>query len=229
MVRSRILAVLALAAALGGTTLVRAADDATPSASAPVTREPLSSEAVAHMAGNAGPLDLTRVHVPAGAETVIGPDEAEVLVLAIESGAAVVDSPAAMMVQRAPMDGQSQKESVAAGSSVALAPGDSLVSLDPAGTHVRNPGPDAASVLSIGLRSSAVREAQAAATPGAERGLVLALALVMPPPCPPGTEPGSPSLAATPGGGGGGGGAGGVALAVAAAPACIDVGATPVP
>ena len=181
------------------------------------------------MAGNAGPLDLTRVHMPAGAETVIGPDEAEVLVLAVESGAAVVDSPAPMMVQRASVDGQAQKESVAAGSSVTLAPGDSLVSLEPAGTHLRNPGPDTASVLSIGLRTSAVEEAQAAATPGAERGLVLALALVMPPPCPPGTEPGSPSLAATPGGGGGAGGAGGVALAVAAAPACIDVGATPVP
>jgi hypothetical protein len=196
-----------------------------------VTREPLTSEAVSQLQGVAGSLKIERVRITAGGEAIYNPDDVAVLVLVVESGMLDVESPSAATVQRgATENGRKQAESIAARTPISLDPQDSLVSLSPAGTHLRNPGKETISFISIGFGGGATASAEPAAVAGTEdQGLVMALALVVPPPCPPGTEPGSPELAATPGAGGGGGGAGGVAVAFAAAPACIDVGATPTP
>jgi hypothetical protein len=232
MPRTRIVGLLACLVALTVVFAGTTAQEASPStAPASVTREPLTSAAVSRLEGVAGPLAIERVRIPAGAETLIDPGEATLLVLVVESGTLDVESPSAVTIQRAATgEDTAPAETVAAHTALALAQGESLVSLAPGGIQLHNSGPETTSLITIDLGSSAAAATPAATTEeAADHGLVMAVALVVPPPCPPGTEPGSPSLAATPGAGGGGGGAGGVALAFAAAPACIDVGATPVP
>jgi hypothetical protein len=224
------LVVLVLLALVGVDTR---AQEATPAA-APfgIVREPLPAETVSQGAGNVASLQLERVQFQPGATLTLGADEAQIVVLVVEEGALEVQSPSPLTIQRVGATGEEPlvTESISPRTNVALETGDRLVSLVSEGMQLRQAGDQPTRLLHIGVELAPGADSASVTTePRESRGLVLALAVVEPLPCPPGTEPGSPSLAATPGAGGGGGGSGGVAIALAAAPACIDIGATPVP
>ena len=121
------------------------------------------------------------------------------------------------------------QEDVAAGTEITLGPGDAFVRPANSEQDLRNSGGEAAVALlaSVAPELGTERTNAAIAPVGAPAGtgVVLALALVVPPECPAGYTPAELGPVATPGGGGGGGGAGGVAVAVAAAPQCVSAGA----
>ncbi|MFN8594292.1 MAG: hypothetical protein U0031_22790 [Thermomicrobiales bacterium] len=234
MFRWLVLGLLACLVAVVAVPLGSAGQEATPSATSAtseITREPLTSEAASRLQGMAGPLHIERIRIPGGGEWQVGAGDAALAVVVVETGAVGGVSPAPVTIQRTgDSDHPTWAEPIAAATEFGLNAGDALVSQAPSGMVFRNPGADPVTLISIGIGASASEGGVASVEPANQgSGLVMALALVVPPPCPPGTEPGNPSLASTPGAGGGGGGSGGVAVAFAAAPSCIDAGATPVP
>jgi hypothetical protein len=225
----RVVGGLAILGILGLAGVDTEAQEVTPTTAPPgVVREPLPGATVSQVSGNIASLQLERWQFPPGAALTLAADEAPIVVLVIEAGALDVRSPAPLTIQRGGAAAEiALTETIPPQTGVTLRTGDRLVTLTANGLQLRNLSDQPARILHVGvvLESSS----PLATAPQPSGGLVLALAVVEPPHCPPGTEPGSPPLAATPNAGGGGGGAGGVAIAFAAAPACVEIGATPAP
>ncbi|MDQ2654028.1 MAG: hypothetical protein M3Z20_13430 [Chloroflexota bacterium] len=222
---------LALFAALLGSSVAVVAQDATPASgtvTAGVTRQPLTSEAVSHMDGMAGPLTIERLRIPAGAGITMTPEDGELVVIVVEGGTLQGSSPAQVTIQHQDQRGEATAQDIAAGDLINLSSGDVLVSLAPVGMELSATSTEQAMVVRIGIGSDRPLAESATAEEGVPSGLVMALSLVIPPACPPGTAPEAPRDAATPLAGGGGGGSGAFAVALAAAPACVSQG-TPTP
>lgn len=227
------LASLACAVVLIGSAVAVVAQDATPeteTVTAGVTRQPLTSEAVSHLEGMAGPLTIERLRIPAGASVTMTPEDGELVLIVMERGTLEGSSPADVTVQHQTQGETATAVDIAAGSPISLTFGDVLVSLAPVGMELHATGDEQAMVVRIGIGSDRPIAEMAASEneEGMPSGLVMALSLVVPPACPPGTAPEAPQDAATPLAGGGGGGSGAIAVALAAAPACVAQG-TPTP
>ena len=215
---------LLLAGAIIGTAITVLAQDATPDAgivTTGVTRQPLTSEAVSHLEGMAGPLTIERLRIPPGAGVTMSPADGDLVVIVMERGTLAGLSPAAVTIQHQGESPAATAMDIAAGDPFSLSFGDVLVSLAPEGLELQATGSEQAMVVQIGIGSDRPIADAAATDQGVPSGLVMALSLVVPPACPPGTAPEAPKNAATPLAGGGGGGSGAFAVALAAAPACV--------
>lgn len=222
---------LVFVGALIGSSLAALAQDATPEAgivTAGVTRQPLTSEAVSHLEGLAGPLTIERLRIPAGANVTMTPADGDLVVIVMERGTLEGASPAQVTIQHQDAGGEATARDLAAGETISLSSGDVLVSLAPDGLELTATGDEQAMVVRIGIGSDRPLAESVTTDEGVPSGLVMALSLVIPPACPPGTAPEAPADAATPLAGGGGGGSGAIAVALAAAPACVADG-TPTP
>jgi hypothetical protein len=228
---SRLFAGLALSGALLGSALAVVAQEATPDAgtvTAGVTRQSLTSEAVSHLEGMAGPLTIERLRIPPGAGVTITPTDGDLVVIIMERGTLEGSSPEPVTIQHQAEDAEATAVEIASDTPFRLAVGDVLVSLDPEDLELYATGSEQAMMVQIGIGSDTPNAEAATSEEGVPSGLVMALALVVPPACPPGTAPEAPKDAATPLAGGGGGGSGAFAVALAAAPACVAQG-TPTP
>jgi hypothetical protein len=228
---SHLVAGLALAGALLSSALAVVAQDASPepdTVTAGVTRQSLTSEAVSHLEGMAGPLTIERLRIPPGAGVTITPADGDLVVIIMERGTLEGSSLEQVTIQHQVDDGEATAVDIAPGTPFKLAVGDVLVSLAPEGLELGATGADQAMMVQIGIGSDTPIAEEATTEEGVPSGLVMALALVVPPACPPGTAPEAPQDAATPLAGGGGGGSGAFAVALAAAPACVAQG-TPTP
>lgn len=227
---THLIAGIALVAALLAGSFAATAQDTTgdSAATAGVTRQPLTAEAVSQLEGMAGPLTIERLHVPASAGVTMTLADGALVVVVVESGSLEGMSPGVVTIQRKSDDGAASAQDFAADQPFSLGAGDVLVSLAPDGLSLVASAAAPARFVQIGIGSD--RPLPAASTAeGVPSGLVMALSLVVPPACPPGTAPEMPQDAATPLAGGGGGGSGAFAVALAAAPACVAADATPTP
>lgn len=222
---------LALAGALLSGALAVVAQEATPergTVTAGITRQSLTTEAVSHLEGMAGPLTIERVRIPPGAGVTLTPADGNLVVIVMEQGGLEGSSPENVTIQQQAEGAGASAMDIAAGTPFNLAFGDVLVSLAPVGLELHATGAEHATVVQIGIGSDTPIAEAATTEEGVPSGLVMALSLVVPPACPPGTAPEAPEDAATPLAGGGGGGSGAFAVALAAAPACVAQG-TPTP
>lgn len=228
---SRLFVGLVLAGAMLVSAIAVVAQEATPepgTVTAGVTRQALTSEAVSHLEGMAGPLTIDRLRIPVGAGVTMTPDDGELVVIVLERGTLEGSSPDKVTIQHQAEGAVATAMDITPGTPFNLAFGDVLVSLAPEGLELRATGTEQAMVVQIGVGSDTPIAESATTEEGVPSGLVMALSLVVPPACPPGTAPEVPKDAATPLAGGGGGGSGAFAVALAAAPACVAQG-TPSP
>ena len=192
-----------------------------------VTVEPIAFDLAAAPPGLAA-VRLTRVRLEPGARLALSPDDPSLAVVAVESGTLAVRATAPVVVSRAAgtaTPGAATPEQIAAGTAFRLGPGDAFVGPPYAGGELRNDGPEPAVILTAAVVPEPEDRGVAAPAVGPgggddDRSVVVALAVVMAPPCPNGFAPSEMPAVGTPGAGGGGGGSGSVAVAVAASPQC---------
>jgi hypothetical protein len=205
-----------------------------------VTFEPVAEGTAPPLVASQAGVRLERATFAPGARHTVAADDAELLLVAVESGALTVRSSAPLVVNRASAQttaGAQAQELTAADTESTLGPGDSFVRPLDSKQELRNESEEPAAALMVSLaQRSASQASSATSTPEAVRqgaGVVVAVAVVVVPECREGYSPAEIHPMATPGGGGGGGGGGGVALAIAAAPECVGPGAvaeaTPAP
>jgi hypothetical protein len=168
---------------------------------------------------------LDRIQFAPGTGYTLPADGASLLIVSVESGALTIFSTAPLSIQRAAAtDEIATQEMVAAGTQVSLAPGDAFVRPPDAALLLRNDGEQPAVALTAFVPTSVaggeMHGAESAPLQSDDSGLVMALAIVVPPKCPEGYSMPQANPMATPGGGGGGGGSGASAIAVAEAPVC---------
>jgi hypothetical protein len=138
------------------------------------------------------------------------------------------------LISRSGSESPATQEQIAAGAEFNLMPGDALVAPAQAVGELRNDGEEPAVVLAAVLQPKSQDTAVGfPGTPvaklsvdGSDETLVVALAVVLSPPCPGGHLPSEAHASPV---GGGGGGEGSVAVAIAAVPACEGDTGTPVP
>lgn len=218
------LAVLLLAVPSSGTQAQEAGGTPAPPA---VTFEAVTDGGTPALVAAQAGLRLARAHFTPGARYAVPPDDASLLLVAVESGSLTVWSSAPLVINRATARtaaGAGTQEHIAAETEITLGVGDSFVRPPTSAQDLRNDGGEPAIALTASVAPGALESAGTPAAPDspqASGGLVVALAVVVVPPCPTGYLPAEMQPVATPGGGGGGGGAGGVAVAIAAAPECV--------
>ena len=215
------------------TPATRAEETANATPAAPgVTFAPVADGVASSLGVASAELRLDWARFAPGASHVVPLDDPSLLFVAVASGAVTVRSSAPLVVTRAaapPNSGAAVQEEIGAGTEITLGPGDAFVRPANSEQDLRNSGSEPAVALLASVASELpARITRAPIAPvgaPAGTGVVLALALVVPPACPDGYTPAELGPVATPGGGGGGGGAGGVAVAIAAAPQCVSAGA----
>ena len=221
-----VLASLLLAVPSSGTHAQEASGTPVPAVRFEAVADGMTPAVVAAQAG----LQLDRAHFPPGARYAVPPEDPSLLLVAVESGSLTIRSSAPLVINRAAAGTAAQaQEPIAAGTAIALGPGDAFVRPPNSTQVLENTGGEPAVTLTASVApGGAEGSTSTAATPEAQAvggGLVIALAVVVVPACPAGYLPAVIQPVATPGGGGGGGGAGGVAVAIAAAPECVGAGA----
>ena len=213
--------VIALLVAPRGSTRAQETTGATPT-SPQVTFAPVAESLTSSLGAAGAGLRLDWARLSPGASHVLPPDHPSPLLVALASGSLTVRSSAPFVVTRAASNapGTGAQEEIAAGTEITLGPGEAFVRPPNSEQNLHNGGGEPAVALFASVASDLMEGNTSSGATPTQTGVVLALALVVPPQCPDGYTPGELGPLATPGGGGGGGGAGSVAVAVAVAPEC---------
>jgi hypothetical protein len=230
--------VVVLSFLLATDSLATRAQEATPqapSASPGVTIEPVAVTMPSGPQAGSPPLQLQRVRLAPGANFAFSGAMSRLALVVLEVGDVSGQVAAPALIGRGTAI-DAAPEPVAAGSEFQLHAGDALVGSASTIGELRNSGKTPATLLTAVVMpaGSAGAAGLAPALAGLasnsdDRNVVVALAMVVSPPCTNGYAPVATPATGTPGAGGGGGGTGSVAVAVAAAPQCASATGTPTP